>query len=600
MAKVFRYGKSWDDSISPLQTELWMIANPTSKGFVSRVHHFTEARRLLWPDLDEHRWWKLGFKECVENKTCVFLGCASSGKTHTASEFGLISYFADPQNTCVLVSSTTMPSLKMRIWGEITMLWEKAVQVHDFLPGHLLDSSVAITTDTLDDVEFGERKARDMRKGIFGIAAVIGGKAVGLSRYQGIKQKHVILIGDECATMPASFLSSVSNLNANEDFRCVLCGNPNEMHDPLGKSAEPIGGWSDAQLEPSKTTVWKTRFLGGVCVNFVGLDSPNFDYPQDQPTRYKYLISREKISEVLTFFAEDSLEYYAMCKGVMKIGTMEKRVLTRKMIEQFSAQKKVAWGDGSLTKVYFVDAAYGGDRCVGGFATFGNDVRGKITLSFDEPEIIPIKVGGDIGPEDQIAIHVKAACEAEEILPQNMGHDSTGRGGLGTALARVWSALTHPIEAGGRPSERPVSLDLYVTDEITKQKRLKRCDEHYDRKVSEFHGALRNAVESGQIRDLPELCVEELIARRFDRRREKHWVEPKRGTKNEPGFKERFGRSPDFADWACGIVEMARRKGFNVEKLAADKPPSKTGNTWLQRAAEKAKQLAKSRQLQAA
>lgn len=601
MAKRIKYGLTWSKDETDLQIELWMIAHPEFKGFISREHHFVAARKLLWPNLDEHRWWKLGFKECVKNKTVVFCGCASSGKTHTAAEFGLISFFSDPENTCVLVSSTTLPSLKKRIWSEITMLWEEAVNLHDYLPGNLLDSSVAITTDKLADTKFGQRKARDMRKGIFGIAAIIGGKAVGISRYQGIKQKKMILIADEAATMPDGFLSSVANLNQNEEFNCVISGNPNDLHDPLGKAAEPIGGWTDAHLDPQKTMVWNTRFLGGVCVNFVGQDSPNFDFPENEPTKYKYLISREKIRETEEFFGADSIEFYAHCRGTMKIGTMAKRILSREMCEKFHALEMVKWGDGPLTRVYFVDAAYGGDRCVGGYATFGNDVNGNQVLSFDEPKIIPIKVGVGLEAEDQIAQAVFADCALLAIPADCMGHDSTGRGGLGTALARVWSAMTHPIEAGGKPSDRPVSLDMYVTDEVTKQRRLKLCHEHYDRKVSEFHWAMRYAVESGQIRDLPTECMEELSARRCDVIRDKHWVEPKTGTRNRPGFKERFGKSPDMGDWACGILEMARRKGFNIARLSAEvKSQTAKKSSWVNKASEAASKLMKARTLQTA
>lgn len=583
---MLKYNLKWPEGTTPLHVELWMAKHPESPGFVSLLHHFTEAKKLLWPNLDSHRWATLCFEQMVKSKTCVLMGCASSGKTHTAAVFALLKYFSSPDDTCVLVSSTTMQSLKKRIWAEITMLWEQAVARHSWLPGNMLDSAIAITTDSVDDDEDGERRARSMRKGVFGVACVQGGKFVGLSRYVGIKQKNMVLIADECQTMHEGFLSSVSNLNMNPGFTCCAMGNPNDLHDPLGKCAEPIGGWTDEFLEPTKTMVWKTRFLGGVCVNLVGPDSPNFDFPQDQPARYPYLISKQKIDEVLTFFAEDSAEYYSMCKGVMKIGTVAKRILSREMCERFGALKKAEWANNNWTWVYFVDAAYNGDRCIGGAARFGTGLDGKPILSFCEPKIIPVKIGLGKEPEEIIAEFVKEDCEGLGIPPENMGHDATGRGSLGTFLARAWSSATHPIEAGGKPSERAVSLDLYIDDEETGLRRHKRCDEHFDRRVSEFHFAVRHAVEGGQIRDLPEESLEELCARKWERIKEKYSVEPKSGTPHKPGYKQRFGVSPDFGDWACGIVEMARRKGFQIQRISVEKPETSDTDSLQDAAAE--------------
>lgn len=601
MANRLKYGLPWNESVHDVQIELWMIQHPESPGYVSAIHHYVSAKRLIWPRLDEHRWATLSFEKMVNNKSCVLMGCASSGKTHTAAVFSLIHYFSSPDDTCVLVSSTQMSSLKKRIWSEITTLWEQAVERFDFLPGHMLDSAVAITTDSLDDLDYTDRKSRDMRKGIFGVACVQGGKFVGLSRYMGIKQKNMVLCADEMSAMSQGFVSAVSNLNANESFKFIGMGNPNDLHDPLGKISEPLDSWQSEHLEPPKTTWWKTRFLNGVCVNLVGYDSPNFDFPPDQPTRYKYLISKEKIADILSFFSEDSVEHYSMGKGVMKIGLVAKRVLTRNLCEKHEAQRMAVWQDDNQIKVYFVDAAYGGDRCISGEGIIGKEVGGKYVLSFGIPKNIPIKVGIDKDPEAQIAEFVKADCESLGIPPENMGHDATGRGSLGTALALEWSAKTHPVESGGRPSQRPVSLDLFVTDEETGQRRLQRCDEKFDRRVSEYAFALRYAVEAGQICDLPDEAMEELCNRKWDLvRGSLISIEPKTGTATKPGFKERYGKSPDVGDWACGIVEMARRLGFQISKLSNETTVKRqSSSSWSSRLASRVSKLKKSRMLQA-
>jgi hypothetical protein len=396
-------------------------------------------------------------------------------------------------------------------------------------------------------------------------------------------------------------LSAFANLNKNEDFRAVILGNPADPLDPLGRAAEPKDGWTDEYLEPAKTKVWDTRFMGGRCVNLIGTDSPNFDFPADQPTRYKYLISKEKIQDTLSFFPKDSMEYYSQCVGTMKIGTIARRVLSREMCLRYGAQKQVVW-DASYkrSRVYFVDASYGGDRCVAGSADLGVEVGGKQVLSFNEPRIIPIMVGETWGePEDQIARYVRDDCEKQDIDPKNMGHDSTGRGALGTALAREWSAWTNPIEFGGCPTDRPVSLDMRVLDEDTGLMRYKTCKEHYDRFLSELWFSVRYAVEAGQIRDLPDEPMEELCTRLWDNWKDgKKKVEVKDGTPIKPGMKQRTGKSPDMGDWAVGIVEMARRAGFQISKLANPKNDPRKGKDFLEKFAQDYEKLLKSKELQ--
>lgn len=594
----------WDmEAFNDFTIERWMVQHPEHKGFKGLPFHFERIRNLLWPKLDSHRWHVLTRDEILRPKTgkskvTVLMGAASTGKSHAPSWIRLVEYFCFPDETCVLISSITISGLKKRIWAEITMLWEQAVAAYpDDIPGHLLDSAIAITTDSLEDVEYGERKSRDMRKGIFGIACVVGNKTVGLSRYQGIKQKRMRVVADEAAAMSEGFLSAFSNLSKNEDFEAEILGNPSDPSDPLGRAAEPKEGWTDEYMEPKKTVVWDTRFYNGRCINLIGTDSPNFDFPADQPTRYKYLISKEGIEETLTSYPKDSFEYYSMCIGSMKIGTMARRILTRKMCDEGRASDPVIWKDENRTKIYFVDSAYGGDRCVGGMGEFGLDVHDKIILAFDQPKIIPIVVGG-AEPEYQIANFVKEDCERLGVIPSNMGHDSTGRGSLGTALGKVWNSHdTNPVESGGKPTERPVSLDMYITDEETSIRRLKRCDEHYDRKVTEFWYTMRYAVEASQIRQLPGECLEELCLRQWDRIKEKINIEPKSGTPTRPGMKERVGKSPDFGDWACGILEMARRKGFHVAKLASPVAKSKHPTGTLHRKAADLQALLKEKRL---
>ena len=581
--ECIRYGGSWKGKSGKV----------CGKGL---PHHYEQMRRIIWPELDgEHngqRWHVLIRNEILKNKVTVLMGPGSSGKTHSPAWIYLCEYFVFPEETCVLVSSTDMRGLRLRVWGELTSLWERAVQRFDFLAGHLIDSRVAITTDKIENADEGgleDRRVRDMRKGIIGIPTVQNGKQIGLGKWAGIKQKRVRLIADEAQFMGPSFLSAFANLNKNEDFRACVLGNPCDMIDPLGRAAEPIDGW-DAHMEPTKTEVWKTRFMNGTCVNLIGTDSPNFDYPPDQPTRFKYLISKEKIADTLSFFPKDSVEYYSQCVGAMKIGTLSRRVLTRKLCEQ-ALSDVCFWESSTRTRIYAVDAAYGGDRCVGGWGEFGMCLDGKVRLLIHPPVIIPISVRSEKEPEYQIAEFVRRECEGNSILPQNMYHDATGRGSLGTALARVWSAECNPVEFGGQPSERPVSMDHYINDPKTRVRRLKLCQEHYVKFVTELWFSVRYAIEADQLRGMTEKVMEEGCMREWDRTKD-----DKIELETKLDMKERVGRSPDLMDWLSIICEGARRRGFLISKLANESVEN-SNYEWMRDLNERQKNFRQAREL---
>jgi len=579
------YGFQWSAEQTPLDIEMHCIRKDGARdgkwGVKEQIPlHYENMRRILWPRLDgDHngqRWHTLCKNEILKNRVTVLMGPGSSNKTHSAAWVYLCEYFCFSDETCVLVSSTDMRGLRLRVWGEIAMLWKEATEKFDHLAGHLLDSRVAITTDNLEDGEFGTRTVRDMRKGIIGIPTTQGSTYVGLSKWCGVKQKRVRLIADESQMMGASFLSAFANLNKNEDFRAIIIGNPVDPLDPLGKAAEPLDGWS-GHLEPKKTEVWKTRFMNGTCVNLIGTDSPNFDFPADKPTRFKYLISREKIADTLSFFPKDSIEYYSQCVGSMKIGTLDYRVITRDLCRQYNALDDVIWdGSEKTVKVAALDAAYGGDRCVCGHIEFGKDVKGGIILSISPPQIVPILVSSSNTPEDQIAEWVRDYCTQHEIPPENFFHDSTGRGSLGTALARAWSAQCNPVEFGGKATDRPVSLDLYMFDNDTQQRRLVMCSEHYDRFVSELWYQVRYAIESRQVRNMPEDVMDEMCMRMWRKKNNKISIE----TKEE--MKKRTSRSPDLGDFLAIACEGARRLGFQISKIP-NRPGEKDSEDYLKR-----------------
>ena len=399
------------------------------------------------------------------------------------------------------------------------------------------------------------------------------------------------LVVHNCQFMYPPYITTLANLNKG-DFKGVFVGNPIGEGDPLDKISEPMEGW-DSLDEITVTTTWKNR-MNGVTINLVGTDSPAIK----NPGKYTYLIGQEDLDYIEGYWGKDSAEWWNQAMGLRRPGVSLRRVVTRDMVRKFGAQEPVIWGHKPTTKGYAIDASYGGDRCIGGPFEFGQDINGFQVISFGRPAIIPIKIypksvseSQRVLPEDQIAEYVKADCERLGIPAANVFHDATGRGSLGTAFARLWRHDTNPIEFGGNPTDRPVTNDLLIYDEKTRAKRLKRCDEHYSKFVTELWFSVRYVIEGGQSRDLPNESVEELCAR--------EWISV-RGDKKEvekkEDMKKRFGRSPDIGDWTAICVEGARRLGFIMSKMTSQQA-AKQDDAWKDKLRKRSESLKKSYEL---
>jgi len=598
------YDLNWPAGTTQLNREMWFIQHGglhTKKtGAVVGAglsQHFHRMRQIIWPELDDEnngqRWHKLCRDTICACPIVCLMGPASVAKTHEAAWWALCDWMCFPKDTCVLVSSTDMRGLRLRVWGEIASLWERAVERFPELPGHMIDSKLAITEESVLDAEgeLNDRTARDFRSAIIGIPTIQGGKFVGIGKFLGIKQKRVRLIGDELAQMGGSFLAGLSNLSKNPDFKAILIGNPNDPLDCLGRAAEPKDGW-DGHMEPERTEVWDTRFMDGKCINLLGTDSPNNDFPEDKKPRFPYLIHKRKIDETAAFFGRDSYEFYSQSVGAMKIATLSRRILTRRLCEDNDALlPHCDWEGSERIKIAGLDAAYGGDRTVFIAAEFGKAVDGKIRLLLSPPALVPVSPRSPLEPEDQIAAFVKRECEGLGIPPRNFAHDSTGKGSLGTALARAWSAECNPIEFGGVPSKRPVSLDHFILDRATNQRRLVLCDEFYTHRIAELWFSVRFAIEAGQVRGLTPDTMDEGCMREW--RQEKN---DRRSVETKSEMKVRLGRSPDLMDAVAIVVEMARRRGFQISKLANESSQS-TSLQWFTDLAREQKKLSREREL---
>lgn len=77
--------------------------------------------------------------------TCVVILSPEPMRTTISSSHFLTNYWADPERTLWLVSSTEMRGAELRIWGKIKELFNRARNIHPWLAGFLISAKVRRT-----------------------------------------------------------------------------------------------------------------------------------------------------------------------------------------------------------------------------------------------------------------------------------------------------------------------------------------------------------------------------------------------------------------------------------------------------------------------
>lgn len=579
------YGCLWPDN-DPIRIELecikfggtWQTADGVTHG-LGLAHHIMQFSRYVWPWFKWHRWAAdIHLPElCRPRHRLGCFGPSSSGKSALTGLVYLLFYFARPDNTTVLVSSTTRDELDLRIWGEIVMFWREAKEVAPWLPGFLTDSKQMISTDGK------ETEGRDRRNGIMGRPCKIGNKWVigsGASPWVGIKNDYVYFAGDEAGLMPPGFLEALANLTSNPSCCASILGNLGDLDTPVGQVCEPALGW-DSLPDSDQSRAWDTRWQNGRAIQFIGSDSPNLDFPEGQEP-FDKLIGRRYLSQCAHDYGTDTPLYNMFAAGKIPRGTMANRVITKADCLRHNAFEEVVWGHEPITKLYGADLSYTvehGDRTVGRPWAFGKDVEGKLRLAPLERPLVYTpndRASGSI--EEQIASQMMAECRRLEIPPEHVFYDGTGRSSFTAAVMRLWSTAVVPIEFGGTASGRPNFVGRrYAEDRDYQRKKgdLLPCDEIFGKFVTELWFAFRALVEADQCRNMDEETVKEGALRLW-----KLTAGNRMDVEVKKEMKLRLGRSPDLFDAAVCALEGARRLGFPLGQLNA---PGQRKTQWLSR-----------------
>lgn len=538
--------------------------------------HVKEAMKLMWPTMMWHRWADLLVDEFLEStgRLGVF-GPSSSGKSFVLTRAAATLFYARPQGTTVLISSTTLKALRRRIWDYFVSSHKMAKERFPWLPGHLIESDTMLLADPSDAA------ARSFKSGVVGVACKSGGEWNGLQEYIGCKNDVMVIVADELQFVPMGVVDALANLESNDVCYFAGMGNLPNIHNPLAHICEPKEGW-EALTPTIKTRSWKTKWHNGRAVQLIGMDSPNLDYPEGMEP-FKGLIGRRYIAQCAENYGVGTTKYAMFAEGSIPGDSMSCYVFTKQQCVKNHASDQVTWSHEKTVRGYGLDAAYsgvGGDRTVGFPFIFGKDVTGRWRFWLGTMRIF----GGSPDPKlthcEYIASECKKECEERGIEPSHFFFDGTGRSELTSALGRLWSPQVVPIEFGGTASERPSFTGEKHTEKEEKKGEVKNCNEVFDRFVTELWFAVRECIMHDQMRGLPTEAIDEGSQRLWELvRGNKYSIE----TKGD--MKERGLRSPDIMDAIVAALEGARRLGFPLGKTPVARV--RQGNPWLDYQREK-------------
>lgn len=495
------------------------------QGGLGRFGHLKNFVSIMWPKYKWNPWSEWMLEEACENDYLGLAGCAASGKTYGITLYAMVWWACAPASSSVVLTSTTSKMIRKRQWSA---LQELRMQSAGF-PGNMVDSKTTLQASKGDD-----------KHGIFAQAVAEGPVEQAVANIQGIHAPRMLVIVDEATDTPEAIFNATENLKkGTTEFQLIVIGNPNSYFDPHGRFCEPVNGWKSISVENES---WKTK--NGICLHFDGNKTPNFKSVGGK-VPYPYLIAPDQVYESRKTMGEDTVEYWKFTRGFWAPeGALSTTVLNEPLCVKFHTMDGATFSNQPI-KLAGLDPAFGGDRCILRIAELGKSPEGITTLKFGKVYQLKIAAQSTDPATYQIAKQTIDICNNEDVPPEHLGVDSTGNGvGVCDVLAATWSHKIKRVCFGGAASQTPASgLDNRPSNDV------------YKNKVTELWFSFREWVMADQIRGLDPDTIKEFCSRHFTDVGRKKEVESKRD------MKDRIRSSPDLADAASIVVDVARQLG---------------------------------------
>ena len=527
---------------------------------IAKEYYFWRLCDELWnhedlpePMMIRHPWAEQMIRAALKNKYLSIGGSASSGKSHTMAAWGIINWLSQPRDTLVLMTSTTLREARKRIWGSVMSLLS------------VIEGAPIRVRDSIGNAAYVDEKENLIeRAGLSLIAAEKSKTREAVGKFIGIKQKRVILIGDELAELSEAILNAgLTNLSKNPFFQMIGMSNPNSRFDAFGVWSEPkVGGDSvDIQVADEWDTKW-----GGKYIRLDGERSPNVILGE---VKYPWLPTAAKLEEDRLLLGPTSRGYMRMIRAIFFDSDETTGIYGESELTKSGAMGKVEW-EGKPTIVAGIDPAFtnGGDRTILSIAEVGYSRNGHYVCQFTDAIHLNDDATNKAVPRTyQIVQQIVDHCKRRGVSPENVAVDSTGAGApFCDVLAGEWSPNFMRVTFGGKASDKRVSMNSQLTGE-----------ELYTNRVSELWFVGKELMRTRQIFGISSDLAQEMCARNYDM--------VKTGSlkvkiESKPEFKSRFGRSPDLADAAFLALDCARQR---LGLVAIDPPKEDQGEGFKKR-----------------
>jgi len=500
------------------------------------------------PMMVRHPWAEKMIRAAIKHKYLAVGGSASSGKSHTMAAWGIVQWLSQPRDTLVLMTSTTLREARKRIWGSVMSL----LSVIDGAPIKIRDSigNAAYVDENGTLIE---------RAGLSLIAAEKSKTREAIGKFIGIKQKRVIMIGDELSELSESILQAgLTNLSKNPFFQMIGMSNPNSRFDAFGVWSEPKKGWESVDTQTADR--WKTKWNG----HYLRLDgerSPNITLGE---VKYPWLPTAEKLAEDRALLGPESRGYMRMVRAIFFDSDETTGIYSEAELTKGGAMGEVDWAE-KPTAVAGVDPAFtnGGDRTIMYTAEVGYARNGQYVCKLGEAIHLNDDATNKAVPRTYQIVHqIIDHCKRRNISANNVALDSTGAGApFCDVLAGEWSSDFMRVTFGGKGSDKRVSQNSQLTGA-----------ELYTNRVSELWFVGKELLRTKQIYGVSSDLAQEMCARNYDMTKGTGTLRVK--IESKPEFKARFGRSPDLADAAFLALDCARQR---LGLVAVDPPKDDDG-----------------------
>ena len=539
---VIAYSRDFPDHFSQLDIELACFLHrlQPEDGGLGPFEHFKNAVHALWPEGNRKHFIftpqsERMLRAAIDYSYLGVAGGASMCKSDTFAVYGIVNWLADPVNTLVLFTSTSLKDSRKRIWGSVIDYFTSAEIV---LPGKLVDSVGAIRT-----VVTG-MKTSD-RCGMHLIPGEKKKEKDSIGKLIGIKQQRLLVLGDELSELSPALIEACSNLSNNPYFAFIGLANPSSIYDPHGQLCTPVDGWNSVDVENSSG--WVTE--KGYCVRLDAEESTNY---KERKVVYPFMPSFEKIEQAKQQWGEKSRAYARMYKSYWCPDTQEITIFTEAdMLKAGASRRDIAWL-GEPTPVGGLDLGYstGGDRTVLVHGLYGDDRDNIPTLLIQGHQLFHDDTSKrDVPRNFQIAEQVRDACVKLNIEPRNLALDVTGSGGAFLDILTVtWDRGPLGVVFGGWASDRMMGAPG----------NRKKASDIVSNRATELWLAARDYILNGQIRGIFPALGAELVNRKTeDRKRDSSTYI---AIESKPSLRKRTGKSCDIADAAIVLVELCRTR----------------------------------------